>query len=249
MPTGKFVVLEGLDGSGITTQVEFLRTWCESQSIPVFVTKEPSEGPAGALIKQVLGKRLVEPNPSGTARPLAAETIALLFAADRFDHLRTEILPNLDAGIVVISDRYYLSSYAYQSLALDLGWVRQLNARCPVPDLTIFLDVPVELCLQRFHSDVWRSSEHFHLYEERNALTGVRDNYLRIIEELRREGHRIEVVDGSRGISEAQSDVRRLFESTLEGGGLDKPTRPNSAGAKEIAEILRSQASSSLTPD
>ena len=246
MAQGKFVVLEGLDGSGITTQVEFLRMRLEEKRIPVFVTKEPSAGPAGAVLRLALARRLVEPSASGEAPPLGPETMALLFAADRLDHLRAEILPKLEQGFVVVSDRYYLSSFAYQSAELEIEWIRQINSKCRRPDMTVFLDVPVEACLSRIGKDVWRSPEHLQLYEDPGRLTVVREKYLQLIRQLSDEGETIKVVDGSRDINYVRNQIASLVKKLLLGGSNPGPRAQKiAAGSQQIAAILRKRSAAS----
>lgn len=202
-----FVVLEGLDGSGITTQVELLRTWCERKHVDVFVTKEPSNGPVGSLLKIALEKRLA----------FSPEVMALLFTADRLDHLQYDIVPKLSDGVAVISDRYYLSTYAYQQEQVDLEWLRVLNSRCRRPDATVFLDVPVELCLQRWRADAWRSHDRLQLYEDEATLLRVRQNYLEMARILRSEGEFVTVVGGTGTYEEIHLELLRVVEPILEG--------------------------------
>ncbi|HLL53606.1 MAG TPA: dTMP kinase, partial [Myxococcaceae bacterium] len=100
---GRFFVLEGLDGAGTTTQCERLASELRSRGFRVLVTREPSDGPVGTMIRQALTGRLGMPGGNG---PLAPETLALLFAADRADHLHARVRPALERGEIVISDRY-----------------------------------------------------------------------------------------------------------------------------------------------
>jgi dTMP kinase len=111
-------------------------------------TAEPSKGPIGCLLRQILTRRVV-----GRNGQIDRGALALLFAADRLDHTRDEVVPLLAEGRWVISDRYVLSSLAYQSLDLPQAYVAQINARAPRPDLTIFLDVPPEVSLRRRHAE------------------------------------------------------------------------------------------------
>ena len=147
MIEGHFIVIEGIDGAGTSTQAARLGKWFRNRGLPVLVTREPTEGPIGAMIRQVLTHRLVVCGMTGPRAPTWA-TMALLFAADRLDHLESTIQPNLLDGVNVISDRYDLSSIAYQSASCsedsDDGisdWVRTVNGRARRPDLTIVLDV------------------------------------------------------------------------------------------------------------
>jgi dTMP kinase len=148
-----FVVVEGIDGSGSTTHAKLLAKAIKSRGPEVALTCEPSSGPIGSLIRQVLQRRLFVPDATGP-RNFAWSTMALLFAADRMDHLDSTVAPALRAGSVVVSDRYDLSSLAYQSVTAHNGaesipWIRELNAQALRPDLTIVIDVPVELAEER----------------------------------------------------------------------------------------------------
>jgi dTMP kinase len=155
MIEGNFIVIEGIDGSGTTTQAGILARWFHERGLPAKTTHEPTIGPVGALIRQALTHRLVVPGATGFHAP-SWKTMALLFAADRLDHLEAEIVPNLMDGVTIISDRYDLSSLAYQSLVADIGndldsleWIRSLNKFARRPDLTIVLDVPADLASRR----------------------------------------------------------------------------------------------------
>lgn len=229
--SASFIVIEGIDGSGIGTQVEALRTWCERQQIPIYATKEPSDGPLGGLLKLALEKR-VELTPS---------VIALLFATDRLDHLEHHIEPRLAESDNVVSDRYYLSSFAYQSEEVEFEWLRQLNSKCRRPDLTIFLDVPVASALDRWESDQWRALDRLQLYETEETLTRVRENYIRIIDQLRNEGEQIEIINGDGSIKEVQDAVLLSAKSLLQASRLnsgDTNSRPASPATGEIEARL-----------
>lgn len=130
---GLLIALEGIDGSGTTTQARLLCDWLARSGHPVHLTCEPSTGPIGTLLRQVLRRAL--------GRSLDPAAVALLFAADRVDHVVHELLPHLEAGTHVVTDRYLSSSLAYQSVGLELSWVRSINARAPAPDLTIYLRI------------------------------------------------------------------------------------------------------------
>jgi dTMP kinase len=150
---GIFVVVEGIDGSGSTTHTKLLGKALRQRGLKVIETCEPSSGPIGGLIRQVLQGRLFVADATGP-RAFAWSTMALLFAADRMDHLDSTVVPALREGAVVLSDRYDLSSLAYQSLTAPNGdkvvpWIRELNAAALRPDLTIVIDVPVEVAEER----------------------------------------------------------------------------------------------------
>ena len=153
MIEGHFIVIEGIDGSGTTTQCSILADRLADRGLPAHVTREPSGGPVGVLIRQILTGRVVIPGRHGT-RPPGWATMAALFAADRLDHLEAEILPNIIDGVTVICDRYDYSSVAYQTVssgggAEESAWVRELNRRARRPDLTLVLDVDPEIAATR----------------------------------------------------------------------------------------------------
>jgi dTMP kinase len=145
---GALIVLEGIDGSGTTTQSRRLVELLKQRGRDARHTFEPTPGPIGALIRSVLEKRLLDPSGSHPRR-MRSETLALLFAADRLDHLDSVVLPALAEGALVVSDRYDLSSFVYQSATSEAGadslpWLASLNRAARRPDLTIVLDVPFE---------------------------------------------------------------------------------------------------------
>lgn len=140
-----FIVLEGIDGSGTTTQAERLLTHLHRRGRKAHSTREPSTGPVGKLIREVLlGGHTTT---AGTA--MHGDTMALLFAADRRDHLEREVTPQLAAGFDVISDRYVWSSLAYQAQETDLPWVRGLARNLLQPDLTLLIDLPLDEAARR----------------------------------------------------------------------------------------------------
>jgi dTMP kinase len=153
MADGKLIVLEGVDGSGTTTQARLLCERMRASHIPVHPTAEPSQGPVGSLLRQALTGRVVVRGATSAVRPPAWTTMALLFAADRMDHLDGEIEPNLAEGVSVVCDRYDHSSVAYQSVAgggpQAIAWIRELNRHARRPDLTLVLDVSPQLAAER----------------------------------------------------------------------------------------------------
>ena len=155
MSQGFFVVVEGIDGSGSTSVVAEIASHFRSQKRAVHATCEPSAGPFGVIIRQILSHRYEvagRPSPS-----FGWATMAMLFAADRLDHLDAEILPHLRAGELVLSDRYDLSSLAYQSATAEppqgaedpVAFIRALNQKARRPDLTLVLDVDPDVAAER----------------------------------------------------------------------------------------------------
>ena len=198
---GLFIAFEGTDGSGLSTQTERLAAWFRARGRPVHATKEPSRGPAGLILRLALTHRLGRP-ADGAFRALDEATMALLFTADRMDHLASEVLPCLERGMAVVCDRYVLSTYAYQGLSVDLDWLRALNARARVPDLTVLIDVPAEVSVERMHARGLVER-----YEQQETLARVRDNFQRLVPLLRAQGQRIAVVDGTAPIDAVHAAV------------------------------------------
>lgn len=157
---GRFVVLEGIDGAGTTTQTRILAERLRGLEVDAVTTAEPSSGAVGRLIRHLLGQVGAPPDPA---------LMALLFAADRVDHLASEITPALSNGKWVIGDRYLWSSLAYQSLALPLGWVRELNDRAVPPDLTVVVDLDPEEAARRLERE-GRSEEIFDRLELQRSI-------------------------------------------------------------------------------
>jgi dTMP kinase len=172
---GFFVVFEGLDGAGTSTQVRLLaeRMRRERPDLPVAVTAEPSTGPAGSLIRQVLKGRTTAVTALGQPQPFDRRALALLFAADRLDHVACEIEPLVQAGWLVVSDRYVWSSLAYQSLDAPMEWICQVNRFAPAPDLLVVLDVPAQVGLSRV--DASRPGRE--IFEHEETLGRVADAY------------------------------------------------------------------------
>lgn len=183
---GRLIAFEGLDGSGKSTQVR-LFSHRLSTSRPVYVTFEPTDGPIGVQIRMILEHR-VQVSPA---------TLAALFAADRADHVwqpKVGILAHLRRNTDVITDRYYLSSFAYQGMSVDWSWIEQMHAQCVRPELICFVDVPVEICLDRIKRGRGDQAD---LFENQRALSQARQSHLLAIDRLRQAGDRIEIVDGN----------------------------------------------------
>ena len=137
---GIFIVIEGLDGSGKTTQANILAKKL-SEKYKVLCTAEPSQGKIGSFIRDSC---LYE------QKRMHIEAEALLFAADRIEHMENEIEPALEQDKIVICDRYIYSSLAYQgSTGLSLDWIKTINARALQPDFSIFIDVFPARVLER----------------------------------------------------------------------------------------------------
>lgn len=188
MEKGKFIVLEGLDGSGKSSQTGPLVRRLEERGLPCRETREPTGGPVGSLIRQIFTGRVTADN----------RVIAALYAADRIDHLVNEVdglCAAIDQGITVVSDRYYFSSYAYHSVDMDMDWVIQANsvsASLLRPTVTVFLDVPVDLALERIRKNRFVEE----IFDREDRLRRTRELYFEAFERLR-DVENVAVVDGA----------------------------------------------------
>lgn len=204
---GRFIVLEGLDGAGTTTQTERLASALRADGHAVLTTREPSDGPVGTMLRQALTGRLGLPQGRG---PLAPETLALLFAADRTDHLHARVLPALEEGKVVLCDRYVLSSLAYQGASLPMAWVDTVNAHAVSPDLTLFVGVDPKVAAKR-RAVRGAPAE---LFEADEAQRRIAKQYLKAIT-LREKRERIVRIDGELSVAAVTDaclvEVRRVL--------------------------------------
>jgi len=212
--SGRFIVLEGLDGAGTTTQSRLLADRLRGARRRVHLTAEPSGGPVGALIRQVLTGRIGGELPSsprgaggGDWRRQASFSpwaLALLFAADRHDHFDVEIAPKLAEGVDVVCDRFTLSSLAYQGVHLgDTPWVEAVNREAADSDLVVFLRCRPEVALRRrFAVSLDREIFEVDAFQRRVATS-----YERAIRRLRRAGERVVEVDGEAPVAEVAAAV------------------------------------------
>ncbi len=190
--TGRLVVIEGIDGAGTTTQARRLVDELEARGIAAHLTREPSDGPVGRLLREIL---------AGRHAPTDATTHALLFAADRADHIQREVDPALAAGKVVVSDRWVHSSLAYQGAAEERAWIAELNRRARAPDLTLFLEVAPEVAAERRA----RSNRPDELFDALALQRRVAAGYREVMAELSAR-ERIAVLDGERSADEVAAD-------------------------------------------
>lgn len=203
---GKFIVIEGLDGSGKTTQLHALAANLRALGRTVAETAEPTTNATGGLIRDAL---------SGFTPRTGAE-IAALFMADRVAHNVNPvngIQKQLADGRDVLCDRYYYSSLAYQGTVTDPEWVYHINIDCPEirkPDLCIFLDLSDEECLRRME----QGRSYREIYENENSLLAVRRRYYEI---FRRLEHRdsICIIDAARTPEEVAADVLSAVKTVL----------------------------------
>ena len=194
---GKFIVFEGIDGAGLTTQAELLEKYLRNKKYEVVLTKEPTNNLIGGIIRAALKKEWITSNT----------TLQLLFSADRAHHLEKEIIPALENGKIVISDRYFLSTIAYGMIEVEKDWLKAINSKFLLPDLIFIIDVPVEVSIERIKT----SRFGFELFEEIRKLEKVRNNFL----ELSKEYKNCFVIDGNRSIEEVHKEIVKIAEERL----------------------------------
>lgn len=195
-----FIAFEGIDGAGLTTHARMTERYLEGKGLKVVLTKEPTDGLVGGLIKACL-------RGEWKADPM---TLQLLFAADRCHHVNTVISPALRSGRVVVTDRYLFSSLAYGSLNLDYEWLKVVNSLFPLPDLTFILDLNPLEAIRRIKEDRFAVE----LFEEVEKLEKVRKAYLKIAREYRG----VHVVETDDEIGEVQRKIEEILERHLSKG-------------------------------
>ena len=196
----KFIVFEGIDGSGKSTQRERLVAALSARGRRVMTTAEPTDGEWGRALRRFL---------SGKEPRTVAEQAALV-VLDRIEHNKA-IRAALEEGADVISDRYYYSTLAYQGSACDFGWVRDMNCRCPEirrPDLCIFLDLTPDAALARIDA----RGEAREVFETREKLERVRNTFLGVFSEL---DDNVAVIDASGTPDEVAARVLDAVEKIL----------------------------------
>lgn len=198
MKKGKFIVFEGLDGSGKTVQAEIFYKYLKQKGIKAVLTKEPTDkGLIGILIRQVLQKKI---------KLKSLEGFQLLYCADRAEHLEEVVKPALDRGYWVISDRYYYSTIAYGYLTSSKvrNWLYQINKKFLKPDKALFFKVRSEVCLERI--DKGRAKKEF--FEVQNTLKKVWQGYNWCAQNFKE----VSVLDGEKTIQEIARDVKKIIK-------------------------------------
>jgi len=197
---GVFICVEGLDGCGKTTQTKLLVERLEKKGYDAIYTAEPSRGEIGSFIKEYC--------LHGETR-FSSIVEALLFAADRFEHVEKEVIPTLNEGKLVVSDRYVYSSLAYQgATGLDLEWIEKINEHAIRPHLAVFIDVEPETVIQRLKP---KKS----VMENLGTQQKVREVYMKFVE----KGELVKI-DGNNFKQEVADDILTVVLGFLEKTGL-----------------------------
>lgn len=195
----RFVVFEGLDGAGTTTQTTLLAERLREVRLRACATAEPSDGPIGGVLRRYIAGEL-------ELDPLSA---ALGFVADRADHLTRVIRPALERGQWVVCDRYVLSTLAYQgSEGVDRGWLMEVSAGIDVPDATFFLEVGEAQLAERL-----KKRDGVDRYEAPGLVDRIRLSYEASIALVREQGHYVVVLDGTADPAEIARAVLAELDS------------------------------------
>ena len=201
MKKGKFIVFEGIDGAGKTTQIELLAERLRELGDSVHVTAEPTTNESGKALRRAL---------SGKEKKTECE-MAAMFVLDRIGH-NAQINELTDEGTTVISDRYYYSNLAYQGMSTNYAWVRTMNIDCPEirrPDVCIYLDLTPEESLSR----ISKGRESVEIYENLEKLTEVRNAFHTAIDDLKRDGEKIFIVSANRSVEEISDEIFDIIRS------------------------------------
>lgn len=201
-PLAPFVVLEGIDGSGTTSQVRRIAARLTTQGHRVHATAEPSQGAIGQHLRQILAGHV----------PCSDATMALLFAADRLDHVEREIQVHRAAGTIVLCDRYLASSLAYQTLHLPRSWVESLNKYALAPSLTVLLDLPPSIALARRQARGGPQE----VFDDEELQRRVAAHYSSMVANPGLAGP-IEVVDGAADLHTVTDSIWTRLEPHLNG--------------------------------
>ena len=200
---GKFITLEGIEGSGKSTNLETVKSILDQYKIDYVLTREPGGGPLGPHLRKLLLDKDQSISPS---------VEMLLMMADRKDHVDNLINPNLDKGIWVISDRYLDSTIAYQGggRQLDINLITSLSAslKLPTPDFTLLFDLPVDVALERAKE---RSELDRFEREPQDFHSRIRESYL----ELASTNHRIKTIDSSKDFESVSLQVKNYLTEFL----------------------------------
>lgn len=202
---GRFIVFEGIDGAGKSTQISLLREKLISEGRKVFLTAEPTQSVTGGILRDAL---------SGNYERSASE-LASMFLADRVFHNvnpKCGIKQALEQGFDVISDRYYYSSFAYQGLDSDIDWVMDMNLNCPdilKPDLCIFLDLDADKSKSRI--DTNRAT--VEIFEKTELLNKIRSKFFDIFDRL--SGENVKIIDASGTVEEVFAKICAAIEEDL----------------------------------
>ena len=208
MKNGLFIVLEGIDGAGTSTQAQIVTKQLRLSNHKIFQTFEPSDGRIGRLIREII-------RSDGTNKP-SWMTMTLLFSADRLNHVETAIEPNIIDGTHVVCDRYYHSTLAYQSLSNEncevdwIPWIKNVGYFSAVPDITFIIDIDPEVAAKRMQGrkkpkDIYENLEFQHKLAK--FYSNIEKHF---------PGENIVHIDGSQNIESVTAEILQHICNFLE---------------------------------
>ena len=201
-----FIVFEGLDGSGKTTQIKLLKEKFKSSGLKVTDTHEPTDGPVGMMIRNVMRRRIQMDQP----------TLAALFLADRLDHINNPMdgmKTRLEQGFNIICSRYYFSNYAFQSEFVPVDWLAECNSLCKnylKPDLIFYLDVDPAVCNERINT----GRVNVEIYENLEKLVKTHTQFLKAFEQYGKDEN-IHIIRGKKSIEDTHRDIWNITKKQI----------------------------------
>jgi dTMP kinase len=204
MTNNRFIALEGIDGSGKTTQIQLLEKYLREAGHKVYVTAEPTRDPIGRLIRDIFAGKMEADH----------RVIAALFAADRLQHLLNErdgIIKKMKEGYTILTDRYYLSSYAYHGVHTDMDWVietNRLSRELLAPDAHIYIDMDPKVSMERINS----TRPSVELYETEDNLRAVYNAYEIAIARIEPE-EKVLRINGNESVNSVHKAIIKAVES------------------------------------
>ena len=199
---GSFIVFEGIDGCGKSTQLELALKYLKEKYLDreIIKTKEPTTNEIGMLIRKIISS---EQNFD----PIAMQ---LLFSADRAKHI-SEIKSELEKGSIILCDRYMFSTFAYgASNDLDVDFLKYINKKFLVPDITFIIDLPADISIDRILKRVNENKPK--MYEKQHILERAREEYIK----MKKEYNNYFVIDGNRSIEEVSKDIIKILDQNMQ---------------------------------
>lgn len=194
---GKFIVFEGIDGCGKSTQVKLLANYLKKKKKKILITDEPTKGPIGKLTRKALANKIKIDNLG----------LQMLFMADRAHHLQNEVIPYLKKGYIVICDRYAFSTIAYGGIKLDINWFITANKFFLLPDFTFILKINPKQSLLRLK----KSRSQLEIFEKIKILKRASINYQKISKVF----NNCYLIDGEKSIEEVFNQIKKIIDQKI----------------------------------
>src|SRR4030042_3241613 len=196
---GLFIVFEGLDGSGQTTQINLLEKYLKLKGKKIHMTAEPSSSLIGGLIRAVLTQHW----------KLSNTGLQLLYCADRAHHIETEVYPALAKENIVLSSRYFFSTIAFGSLGNDAEWLEKINEKFPKPDLTFFIKASPRECIKRLNISRFRKE----IFEKEQKMEKVLKAYIKISKSKKYKN--FFTINGAQPAKKVSQDIIKIIDKFI----------------------------------